>query len=334
MMKSHYKNLVFAGGGVLGIAYLGALQYLYDTGVFPHIKKIAGTSAGAITACMASFGLPFPELKKIADTLEYKKVPGKEIFSDPSGKEPPMLREFEALFGDYNCVYRLLTNYGWFSSAYLYHWLQDVIASQFDASLKKPPYTFADFKDPYAHNNKTPFLDLYVTGTNVSFRSSKIFSFETTPDMEVAEAVRISMSIPLFFESVTYPEEDMGNQIASVYCDGGIMWNYPITIFDNPRTNNSDLPSYYNQTLGIRFVNEMKYHKIDNLLSYIKNLYLSQMHVQQDMFKRNPEDIKRSVIIDTGDISFMDFDIVTGDETYEYLYRQGYEAAIKYFNYH
>jgi len=38
-----------------------------------------------------------------------------------------------------------------------------------------------------------------ITGTDISNRTVRVFSLESTPDMEVALAVRISMSIPLFF---------------------------------------------------------------------------------------------------------------------------------------
>ena len=61
-MKLNYKNLVFSGGGILGIAYLGALDYLYKTHLIHPIEKVAGTSAGAITACLSCFNLSFEDL--------------------------------------------------------------------------------------------------------------------------------------------------------------------------------------------------------------------------------------------------------------------------------
>lgn len=329
-MNTNWENLVFGGGGVLGISYLGVLEYLYQTGNLQKIKRVAGTSAGAITACITSFDLPFYELKKIVNTLDYKKVPGKEIFIDSASQNSVLLKELEKLFDDYAGIYRLLTNYGWFSSAYLYQWIQEVIASQFDSSIKKPPYTFSDFKQAAFHKNKKPFLDLYMTGTSLSYRASRVFSFETTPDMEVAEAVRISMSIPLFFESVKIKEPGDEKKQTNIFCDGGIMWNYPIQLFDSEHFNPNHQSGVNPHTLGVKFLEEITYHMIDNLLSYIKNLYLAQMHVQQDMFKRSPEDVARSIMIDTGDVSVIDFDIETGDETYRYLYRQGYAAAKNY----
>ena len=74
-MPLKYKNLVFSGGGVLGIAYLGVLEYFYQTRLIEPIINLAGTSAGAITACLTCFNLPFDELRTILNSLDYRKVP-------------------------------------------------------------------------------------------------------------------------------------------------------------------------------------------------------------------------------------------------------------------
>ena len=49
------RNLVFKGGGVRGIAYMGALAILEEVEVLKNIKRVAGTSSGAIAATMVSF---------------------------------------------------------------------------------------------------------------------------------------------------------------------------------------------------------------------------------------------------------------------------------------
>ena len=53
-----FKNLVFEGGGVKGIAYIGAIEALDQAGALNQIERVAGTSAGAITAMLMS--LPWP----------------------------------------------------------------------------------------------------------------------------------------------------------------------------------------------------------------------------------------------------------------------------------
>ena len=49
-MTVQFRNLVFEGGGVRGIAYIGAMGVLEQQGVLEHIIRVGGTSAGAINA--------------------------------------------------------------------------------------------------------------------------------------------------------------------------------------------------------------------------------------------------------------------------------------------
>lgn len=51
-MDYHFKNLVFEGGGVKGIAYAGALEILDKEGILQNIERVAGTSAGAMMAVL------------------------------------------------------------------------------------------------------------------------------------------------------------------------------------------------------------------------------------------------------------------------------------------
>ena len=51
-MAYHFKNLVFEGGGVKGIAYVGALEVLEKEGILQDVERVAGTSAGAMMAVL------------------------------------------------------------------------------------------------------------------------------------------------------------------------------------------------------------------------------------------------------------------------------------------
>src|SRR5271155_223740 len=88
---SEIENLVFQGGGVRGIAYLGAIQALCDEKLPKHqrlnlekIKRVGGTSAGAMTAFHIALGKNLSELNALRgldffndllddDTIERKK---------------------------------------------------------------------------------------------------------------------------------------------------------------------------------------------------------------------------------------------------------------------
>lgn len=55
----HIENLVFKGGGPKGIAYGGVYRFLDEDinyQILHKVKRIAGSSAGAITACLIAMG--------------------------------------------------------------------------------------------------------------------------------------------------------------------------------------------------------------------------------------------------------------------------------------
>lgn len=319
-MFTQYRNFAFSGGGILGIAYIGMLDYLYKVRLMQSIQRVAGTSAGAITACLTSFNLPFDETKRIADSLEYSKVASKTAPDSPESIPVYGKLELDGLLGNFDCVYRLIKNYGWYSSCYLYDWIKRQIEAQFDTSKKAPPYTFTDFKNPAIHKGGNPFKALYIIGADVSTQTSSVFSAEYTPDMEVAEAVRISMSVPLFFEAIKSTSQD-GQQ--KVFADGGLLYNYPITLFDKDR------PTL--QTLGALFKSSSPPAKINNILDFIVNLLSCTSAIQMQLFNNSPKNKMRSIQIETGEVPPLDFDVKVGSDTYNFLYQQGYKAAETYF---
>lgn len=326
------KNLVFEGGGILGLSYLGTLDYLYANNLTTHLSNVAGTSAGAMTAAIVSFHLPFQEIKSIADSLDYRKVLQKKEDNILPWLPPELKNLMEESFGDLPCLFRLVHNYGWYSTDYIYAWMQQVIADQFDPAKKQPPYTFADFKDPSLHKNATPFFDLSIIGTNLSTQAWEVFSYETTPFMEVALAVCISISIPLLFESVKNPPNaGADNKETNIYCDGGVMNNYPLSLFDTVGDYRYPYYKVNMETLGVRFASKLGYKNITNLVDYIQSLIQVYTSMQEQIYKSNPLNEDRSIIIHNEEVHFLDFNITPDDPKYQYLYAKGYEAAQNFF---
>jgi len=50
------ENLVFQGGGAKGLAYVGVIQGLEEIGCLSEVIRVAGTSAGSITAALIALG--------------------------------------------------------------------------------------------------------------------------------------------------------------------------------------------------------------------------------------------------------------------------------------
>lgn len=337
-----FKNLVFKGGGILGIAYLGSLKVLDlpENNILSGITRVSGASAGAITALATSICTSADEIRKLANSLDFSKVPSK----GGDTKEGVLKKEFEKIVGgiegDFECILRLLRQYGWYSSEYFYNWLKTVIQGQFDKNQtvsndlksKGGMQTFADFK-------AAGFRDLYVSVTNVSQHINEIFSNETQPNMPVADAVRMSMSIPLYFESIEYN----GNR----YSDGGVVNNYPMQVFDESKY--AAAASNYEEgvnweTLGCYLFKPDTCKKtstpVNSLIHYIENTFLTLLEVQDVTFNNTPNLKERSAMIDNQCISPVDFDIASDDDDpfrtplpeapYDKLYRAGYTAMETY----
>ena len=64
-------NLILEGGGVKGIAYVGALEVLDNLKMLDKIENVAGTSAGAITPWLVSLRYTAAEIKKNVFDLDF-----------------------------------------------------------------------------------------------------------------------------------------------------------------------------------------------------------------------------------------------------------------------
>ena len=72
-MLNNYRNLVFEGGGVKGIAYGGALEKIDELNILSGITRVAGTSAGAIAASLLALGYDSRSFSKIISETKFNK---------------------------------------------------------------------------------------------------------------------------------------------------------------------------------------------------------------------------------------------------------------------
>ncbi|RLE23316.1 MAG: patatin [Acidobacteria bacterium] len=327
MTSYPFQNLVFEGGGVKGIAYLGALQVLDEKNILKQIRRIGGTSAGAINAVLLALGYTLDEMQEILTGLDFHN------FMDSS-------------WGIIRDTDRLLTKFGWYKGDFFRKWMGQLI----EKKTGNPHSTFNDFAQ---HD----FPALYLVGTNLSTGFSEVFSVEHTPRMPVADAARISMSIPLFFTAVR-------NFRGDVFVDGGVFNNYPVKLFDREkyideknrnsharetdyynkvnvqRPDNSSPYVYNRETLGFRLDTreeiamfrdsaEPPHHKIDDFFDYGKSLIHAVLNVQSNQHIHS-DDWHRTVYIDTLGVETTDFDI--SNEKKKALFKQGIASTKHYFD--
>jgi NTE family protein len=93
LQRGMYRNLVFKGGGVRGIAYMGAFEVLEELGVLKNIERVAGTSSGAIAVTLVSFRKNTTETLEIFNTLDLQKVPQRAVKGN--GKNIILLKNSE-----------------------------------------------------------------------------------------------------------------------------------------------------------------------------------------------------------------------------------------------
>jgi len=317
--RNLYRNLVFKGGGVRGIAYMGALEVLDEFRIVENIERVAGTSAGAIAAAMVSFRLSVSETKEIFDSLDFAKVP-------QSSTSVPRLKVLKFLEDESSR--RFFTKYGWYSSEYFYHWLEDTIAKQCNGD---PRASFKDFRE-YG------FRDLYIMATNVSRQRAEVFSADHTPEVAVADAVRMSMSIPIFFEALRFDGKKFGN--GDYYVDGGLYDNFPAHIFDHPEYAGRtwtfrDGVNW--ETLGLFLYPDndstptepvIPNNVWEFLTLTLRNLYHSH---EVSTYRTSTVDQHRTIEISDCGIPATDFDIQQGSDKYQLLFESGKQAVLSFF---
>lgn len=324
-MPYPFRNLVFEGGGVKGIAYVGAIDALDKAGILDSIERVGGTSAGAINTLLLAAGFSLSETKKVLWNLDFND------FKDDS-------------WGVLKDLQRLKEEYGWYKGNFFRRWIGEQLENQGHSA-------HVTFQALQSATGKA----LYVYATNLSTHFGEVYSPEHTPRMRVVDAVRRSMSIPLFFRAIT---DDRGD----VFVDGGVLNNYPVKLFDRLKylqnTALVRIPNYYKdenkklnlpkgnvrryiynkETLGFRLDSAKEIgvfrdgdspasHDIDNLLDYTTHLVGTLMD-SQDNQHLHSDDWHRTIYIDSLGVGTTDFDIKHNQKNA--LVRSGRNSTIDY----
>ena len=309
----HIRNLVFEGGGIKGIAYGGALQGLSEILNLGDIVRVGGSSAGAIFSLMLALNYSVPEIQDIFLTLDFK------TFMDDN-------------FGFIRDTKRLFTEYGWYKGDAFLKWVQQLV----EHKTGNAETNFIELKSAI-HRGRQKYKDLYILGTNLNTGNSELFCHETQhAKIPIALATRISGSIPIFFKPI-----QLNN---AYYVDGGVMRNYPITLFDdwkyNPNIPHETMLPLNHETLGFRLDTQLDIKKfldpsVDNrqypikhFLNYIYAL-ISMINEVQDEAHFHSFDQFRTVYCDSLGIKSTEFNLSIDDR--KKLISSGYHAVKTYF---
>jgi NTE family protein len=310
-MTQQHADLVLEGGGVKGIAHVGAVTALAEAGcTFP---RAAGSSAGAIVAALVAAlqraGEPLSRLEDVMRSVDYRRLRDRQGL----GRLP--------LVGP---GLALLTDDGLYSGRYLEDFLTGALG---ELGVR----TFGDLRldpvDPAAEGLAPDrAYALVVTASDLSRRRLARLPWDLAAygrdadDFPVARAVRASAAIPLYFSPVRL--RTSGGE--ATWVDGGLLSNHPVDLFDRP----DSLPPRW-PTFGVRLttrpatppVTEPVHGPLGIALAALDTLLTDQgtSHLE------DPCTVERTIFVPTAGVSVVDFDLDRA--TQERLYRSGRDAA-------
>ena len=296
-------DLVLKGGGVKGVAMAGTLAALEEAGV--ESVRVAGASAGAIAGALHAAGYTAAELRSILAGLDF------EQFLDRAWEDKiPLIGRGVSV----------LLDLGIYEGHVFERWLAELLADKDVETFGDLPAVDPD--DRFDHRFQVIVSDVSARRLLVLPRDAALLGFD--PDeLNVARAVRMSMSIPIFFEPVRVENPETG--VEHVLVDGGMLSNFPVWLFD------TDGPPRW-PTLGLMLVDgspgdpiierlpglDLTGGPINRTTAYVKAL-VSTMMEAHDRLHLDDADFVRTIPIPNLGVATTQFDLdrPTADALYD-----------------
>lgn len=301
-------NGVFEGGGVKAIGLVGAIKAAEEKGVQFH--QVAGTSSGAMVASLLAAGYTADEMRNMIIETPFKRFLKKSWLMDIKIIGPAL---------------RLFIKKGLYSGNELEKWIYEKLAA-------KGIRTFSDLP-----RNKLRIVASDITMGRLLVLPDDIAAYGIDPSrLLVARAIRMSTSIPYFFDPVVIRKaarvrkkgESFAEQFIYVV-DGGLLSNFPLWIFDNQNAvmKEKDLVP----TLGFHLIDKHDYtpHKIIGPISMFQALFETMLEAHDERYIEE-KNLFRTIKIPTLGVRVTDFDI-SKDKSIA-LFESGYKAGLYYFD--
>lgn len=278
-------DLVLEGGGAKIPGLIGALEGIKDRGFTP--LRWAGSSSGAIVASFGASGYSVKEMIDLILKFDFKTL-----------RDGPKLKIFQFI--------KLIRKFGIYDGEIFYEFIKTKLA-------EKGVKTFGDLKVDGKYL-------LAVTATDISTQKLIVFPFDAKDygihpdDMEVALAVRISMSIPGYFVPIVIND--------TYFVDGGTLSNFPIWIWDSVET-----PRW--PTFGLLLDEKVNHSPIENISDFGLSLIKTFLQAYDKRFFLKDEYKYRTIRIPTLGVYTTDFDISINKKLD--LIKSGNKAADEFF---
>lgn len=298
---------VFEGGGVKGIALVGAVAEVEKKYEFINL---AGNSAGAIVASLLAAKYTAAQIREIINNFNFKS------FMD----------ERDGMIGGIPIMgqmYRLMKWKGLYKGNVFLTLMRKLLADQgikYFGDLRREKEeldAIEDKEEREKYEYKLKIIATDITKKKMLVLPQDIKDYGQDPaTLEVAQAVRMSMSYPFFFEAVPLAD--------SLIVDGGVVSNFPVGLFDSKET-----PKW--PTFGFKLVlskdknpAQLKQQIINGPMSEFIAIFQTAMEAH-DAYYLDKSKYVRTIDIDSLGIGTTDFSL--SDLEKEELYQSGVQAA-------
>ncbi|MBB3127540.1 NTE family protein [Paenibacillus rhizosphaerae] len=298
-------NAVFEGGGVKGISLAGAVKAAEQAGVV--FNRVAGTSSGSIVAALLAAGFSADEMSEIVKTTPFESFLHRAPIFNTKVIGPAT---------------RLLLKKGLYSGEALEVWIHHILAA-------KGVKTFADIPQ-----GKLMIIASDITNGRILVLPEDLGKLGANPSrFAVSKAIRMSTSIPYFFDPVMLRmtgEAARGKSFVDQFVyivDGGLLSNFPLWLFDDAAEGAGQKPV---PTIGFQMVGRTtnKPHLIRGPISMLQAMFETMLSAHDERYIEQENRI-RTIKIPTLGVGTTQFHI-TPEESQQ-LYESGLQAGKKFF---
>ncbi|MER7003168.1 patatin-like phospholipase family protein [Dactylosporangium sp. NPDC000555] len=307
-----YADLVLEGGGVKGIALVGAISVLEERGY--EFKRVAGTSAGAVVGSLVAANIPATRLTQIMRKVDYR------AFQDADWAERFAVGK----------AFGLVFDQGIFHGNYLRAWLAEQLNAAGVRTFGDLPYSDPDRPLPPQRRYR-----LVVMASDISQGCLRRLPWDlehyrrerARDDEFIVDSVRASMSIPFFYTPEHWQTTDGQD---SWLVDGGMLSNYPIDVFDAEPGHRPRWP-----TLGIKLsARQDAAQGIVNPITGIASMSIAMLKTLTGFYDRmhieSQDAVDRTIFVDTGHVRATDFELDAASQNM--LFQNGRKAAREFLD--
>jgi NTE family protein len=306
-IEPNVMDVVFAGGGAKGVAHLGAIWAFDKLGI--KFKRLAGTSAGAITASIVAAGFDCDKLLDELFNMNFLQL--RDGFWD---QKLPRIAKIAAIS----------SSYGMFEGEKLQSWLEELLAKKNANTFGRLPKEGMGMLAPL---EKKDGPRLSIMASDISHSCELLMPRDLVLDrygnlrpgaFPISAAVRMSVSVPFFFTPYKLHR--------SLIVDGAFATNLPLETFDVNDPKKVRWP-----TIGINLGSTRPGKNSTKDLYHFGLAVFDTMRYGQSRMSiiDYPTRISRLVEVDTEEVRTLDFAITK--EQKERLFLSGARSVLHTF---